>query len=55
LWREATFREERYAAVLLTQARAYRDFQALGVEPSMSSEPFFGDSAHYLPGGRFHV
>jgi 3-methyladenine DNA glycosylase AlkD len=26
LWREATFREERYAAVLLTQARAYREF-----------------------------
>jgi 3-methyladenine DNA glycosylase AlkD len=26
LWRHATFREERYAAVLLTQARAYRAF-----------------------------
>jgi 3-methyladenine DNA glycosylase AlkD len=26
LWRHAEFREERYAAVLLTQARAYREF-----------------------------
>jgi 3-methyladenine DNA glycosylase AlkD len=26
LWRKAAFREERYAAVLLTQARAYRAF-----------------------------
>jgi 3-methyladenine DNA glycosylase AlkD len=26
LWRDAAFREERYAAVLLTQARAYREF-----------------------------
>jgi len=27
LWRNARFREERYAAVLLTQARVYRPFQ----------------------------
>ena len=27
LWRHAEFREERYAAVLLTQARSYREFQ----------------------------
>ena len=26
LWREAEFREERYAAILLTQAKAYRHF-----------------------------
>jgi|SRR5688572_1945845 len=33
LWRRAAFREERYAAVLLTQARAYRDFQTLSSVP----------------------
>ena len=33
LWRRAAFREERYAAVLLTQARAYRDFQTFSSVP----------------------
>jgi 3-methyladenine DNA glycosylase AlkD len=35
LWRDATFREERYAAVLLTQARAYRAFQTLSSLPML--------------------
>jgi 3-methyladenine DNA glycosylase AlkD len=33
LWRRAAFREERYAAVLLTQARAYRDFHTFSSVP----------------------
>jgi 3-methyladenine DNA glycosylase AlkD len=35
LWRTAKFREERYAAVLLTQARAYRDFQTFSSVPML--------------------
>jgi len=35
LWRHAKFREERYAAVLLTQARAYRDFQTFSTLPML--------------------
>jgi 3-methyladenine DNA glycosylase AlkD len=35
LWRGAKFREERYAAVLLTQSRAYRDFQTLSSLPML--------------------
>ena len=33
LWRHAEFREERYAAVLLTQARSYREFQTYSSLP----------------------
>ena len=35
LWRNATFREERYAAVLLTQARVYRPFQTFSSLPML--------------------
>jgi 3-methyladenine DNA glycosylase AlkD len=35
LWRQASFREERYAAVLLTQARAYREFLTLSSIPML--------------------
>jgi 3-methyladenine DNA glycosylase AlkD len=35
LWRNAGFREERYAAVLLTQARMYRDFQTFSSVPML--------------------
>jgi 3-methyladenine DNA glycosylase AlkD len=35
LWRNATFREERYAAVLLTQVRAYREFQTFSSVPML--------------------
>jgi len=35
LWRDAGFREERYAAVMLTQARAYRDFQTFSSLPML--------------------
>jgi 3-methyladenine DNA glycosylase AlkD len=35
LWRGATFREERYAAVLLTQARAYRKFLTISSLPML--------------------
>jgi 3-methyladenine DNA glycosylase AlkD len=35
LWRKASFREERYAAVLLTQARAYREFQTVSSLPML--------------------
>ena len=35
LWRDATFREERYAAVLLTQARAYREFLTFSSLPML--------------------
>jgi 3-methyladenine DNA glycosylase AlkD len=35
LWRGAAFREERYAAVLLTQARAYRDFLTFSSLPML--------------------
>jgi 3-methyladenine DNA glycosylase AlkD len=35
LWRNASFREERYAAVLLTQARAYREFLTLSSVPML--------------------
>jgi 3-methyladenine DNA glycosylase AlkD len=35
LWREAKFREERYAAVLLTQARPYREFLTLSSVPML--------------------
>jgi 3-methyladenine DNA glycosylase AlkD len=35
LWRKAAFREERYAAVLLTQARAYREFQTFSSVPML--------------------
>jgi 3-methyladenine DNA glycosylase AlkD len=35
LWRKAAFREERYAAVLLTQARAYREFQTFSSLPML--------------------
>jgi len=35
LWRDATFREERYAAVLLTQARAYREFVTFSSLPML--------------------
>jgi 3-methyladenine DNA glycosylase AlkD len=35
LWREATFREERYAAVLLTQARASREFATFSSLPML--------------------
>ena len=35
LWRRAAFREERYAGVLLTQARAYRDFQTFSSVPML--------------------
>jgi 3-methyladenine DNA glycosylase AlkD len=35
LWRNASFREERYAAVLLTQARAYRAFLTLSSVPML--------------------
>jgi 3-methyladenine DNA glycosylase AlkD len=35
LWRKASFREERYAAVLLTQARAYREFQTFSSLPML--------------------
>lgn len=35
LWRQASFREERYAAVLLTQAQAYRDFLAMSSIPML--------------------
>lgn len=35
LWRNASFREERYAAVLLTQARMYRDFQTFSSVPML--------------------
>ena len=35
LWRRASYREERYAAVLLTQARAYRAFQTWSSVPML--------------------
>jgi 3-methyladenine DNA glycosylase AlkD len=35
LWRDAEFREERYAAVMLTQARAYRGFQTFSSLPML--------------------
>jgi 3-methyladenine DNA glycosylase AlkD len=35
LWRNARFREERYAAVMLTQARAYRQFQTFASLPML--------------------
>jgi 3-methyladenine DNA glycosylase AlkD len=35
LWREAKFREERYAAVLLTQARPYREFLTFSSVPML--------------------
>jgi 3-methyladenine DNA glycosylase AlkD len=35
LWRNAGFREERYAAVMLTQARAYREFQTFSSLPML--------------------
>jgi 3-methyladenine DNA glycosylase AlkD len=35
LWRDAAFREERYAAVMLTQARAYRGFQTFSSVPML--------------------
>jgi 3-methyladenine DNA glycosylase AlkD len=35
LWRNAEFREERYAAVLLTQARAYREFLTFSSLPML--------------------
>ena len=35
LWRNARFREERYAAVLLTQARAYRQFLTFSSLPML--------------------
>ena len=35
LWRGAKFREERYAAVLLTQARAYRECQTFSSLPML--------------------
>ena len=35
LWRDAGFREERYAAVMLTQARAYRHFQTFSSLPML--------------------
>ena len=35
LWRDASFREERYAAVLLTQARPYRAFLTLASLPML--------------------
>ena len=35
LWRHAEFREERYAAVLLTQVRAYREFQTYSSLPML--------------------
>jgi 3-methyladenine DNA glycosylase AlkD len=35
LWRDASFREERYAAVLLTQARRYRGFLTLASLPML--------------------
>src|SRR5262245_35955897 len=35
LWREAKFREERYAAVMLTQARAYREFLTFSSVPML--------------------
>jgi 3-methyladenine DNA glycosylase AlkD len=35
LWRQAAFREERYAAVLLTQARAYREFVTFSSLPML--------------------
>jgi 3-methyladenine DNA glycosylase AlkD len=35
LWRHAAFREERYAAVLLTQARLYREFLTLSSLPML--------------------
>ena len=35
LWRGATFREERYAAVLLTQSRAYREFVTVASVPML--------------------
>jgi 3-methyladenine DNA glycosylase AlkD len=35
LWRGATFREERYAAVLLTQARAYREYLTVASVPML--------------------
>jgi len=35
LWRDAKFREERYAAVLLTQARAYRQFLTMSSVPML--------------------
>jgi 3-methyladenine DNA glycosylase AlkD len=35
LWRDAAFREERYAAVLLTQARAYGEFQTFSSVPML--------------------
>src|SRR5262245_53789039 len=35
LWREAKFREERYAAVLLTQARPYREFLTFSSLPML--------------------
>jgi 3-methyladenine DNA glycosylase AlkD len=33
LWREAAFREERYAAILLTEAKAYRQFLTFASVP----------------------
>jgi 3-methyladenine DNA glycosylase AlkD len=33
LWREASFREERYAAVLLTESKRYRDFLTFASVP----------------------
>src|SRR5262245_13894732 len=33
LWRNAKYREERYAAVLLTQDRAYREFRTFSSLP----------------------
>jgi 3-methyladenine DNA glycosylase AlkD len=35
LWRSAKFREERYAAVLLTQARSYREFHTYSTVPML--------------------
>jgi 3-methyladenine DNA glycosylase AlkD len=35
LWRSASFREERYAAILLTQYRAYREFQTFSSRPML--------------------
>ena len=35
LWRGAKFREERYAAVMLTQARACREFQTFSAVPML--------------------
>jgi 3-methyladenine DNA glycosylase AlkD len=37
LWTDARFREERYAAVMLTQARAYRGFQTFSSLPMLEA------------------